>query len=288
MGHGNRRQIGPPLPRPRGKARSGPWCYSPEHHEIITMCDDPVVRRWDGATGEPIESPLRHPDRVLCMAFSPDGRTIPHRMRRTRWLGCGTRRIARQADRAALAASGLGVFRGVQPRRPGWLPHRVAGMGAEGWDAATGRPHRAEPSRHPSYVWTVAFSPDGRFLLTCDDAWRGGDQRRAATEDAAANWPPGSRPSPGWSWTSGARSARSTATPGKSGTVGWRSSAGRPHARPCHPPPRSCSMATSRRGGAMPSPSGVSGTGPRPPATRGRPATGPSTPRGGQTRPGPA
>ena len=175
------------------------------------------------------------------MAFSPDGRTI--------LTGCADK-MARLWD----AATGRQI--GPPLPHPGWVysvafspDGQMILTGCRDKRAPLGRCHR--PTHRPDHGASElcldgGVSPDGRFLLTCDDAWRLWGARRAAARGLRRDWPPGSRPSPGWSWTSGARSARSTATPGKSAAVGCAARRAA-LARPCHPPR---SHAPWRRAGA--------------------------------------
>ena len=74
----------------------------------------------------------------------------------------------------------------------------------------------------------MAFSPDGRTLLASMIALRRGcGTHRCTCRTTCHGWPPGSRPPPGWSLTSGARSACSTAPPGWGVASGWSSLAAR-------------------------------------------------------------
>ena len=68
---------------PSGKAIGNPIAcgssygaiYSPDGRTVLTR-EDQSVRLLDAQTLNPVGEPMRHDDRVWCMAFSPDGRTI--------------------------------------------------------------------------------------------------------------------------------------------------------------------------------------------------------------------
>jgi eukaryotic-like serine/threonine-protein kinase len=93
-----------------------------------------VVERWDAATGRALGPPLVPPGPVESAAISPDGRLILG--------GC------------ALVDRGGGVVGGI----------------AQLWDATTGEPV-GRGLMHSDAVKSVAFSPDGKTVLTgCDDA----------------------------------------------------------------------------------------------------------------------
>jgi eukaryotic-like serine/threonine-protein kinase len=92
------------------------------------------ARRWHPATGKPLGPPLLHPGPVESVAVSPDGKAII--------TGC-----------SVVNEHGA-----------------VVGGEARLWNAATGEP-MGRPLMHADAVKSVAFSPDGRTLLTgCDDA----------------------------------------------------------------------------------------------------------------------
>ena len=54
----------------------GTGVFSPDGFRVVTASDDKSAQVWDVATGEPLGSPLRHPDKVHSAAFSPDGARI--------------------------------------------------------------------------------------------------------------------------------------------------------------------------------------------------------------------
>jgi WD40 repeat protein len=101
--------------------------------------DDPLrgtYRQLLADHGQSLEITLLHADPVHAVAFSPDGRTV--------LTGSGGEVMRRMSEEVI--------------KRKGWGEARL-------WDAATGQP-RGLPLHHEDYVWAVAFSPDGRTVLT--------------------------------------------------------------------------------------------------------------------------
>jgi WD40 repeat protein len=162
--------IGLPL-RPLGWVEA--TAFSPDGKTVVTGStgsQDHTARLWDVATGKAIGPPLQHAGRVLRVAFSPDGKTV---------LTCSEDHTARLWD----AATGKAI--GPPLQHAGWIqamafsPDGKAVVTASGedntarvWDVGSGRPSGLSlPHRDWGYegwaqIWAVAFSPDGKMVLT--------------------------------------------------------------------------------------------------------------------------
>jgi WD40 repeat protein len=103
--------------------------------------DRRAVRLWDVATLKPAVAPLEHPAPVHALAFGPDGKAL--------LTACGNN------------------------------PDSPLSQGGEArlWDAATGQPARSATDGsvlrlpHQGAVLAVAFSPDGKTVLTGSSDW---------------------------------------------------------------------------------------------------------------------
>src|SRR5262249_9833316 len=119
---------------------------------LVTAGDDGIAQVWDPATGRPLGPRLSHGDEVTAVAVHPAG-----------------------GMRASAAGGGprdVGPLRGVAVSPEGGLTATASSGGtARLWDARTGRPF-GRPLAHQASVFSVAFRPDGRALLTTSlDHW---------------------------------------------------------------------------------------------------------------------
>jgi len=122
--------LGPPL------VHDGPVtvvAFSPDSKLVLTGSIDKTARLWTVATGQPASRPLPHLGPVLAVAFRPDGKRI---------------------------CTG-GIALKTEPNR---LGPTVMGE-ARIWVMDTGLPD-GDVLSHPEPVRAVAFSPNGRIVLT--------------------------------------------------------------------------------------------------------------------------
>jgi len=152
--------------------------FSPDGKTALTISEDKTVRLWDVATAQPLGEPLQHEHPVWSAALAPDGQTLV--------TGSGSmdgkvgelRFWSTVADGTAPTWRPLGPALAQDARVQTVLfssvGNQFATLTAAGearlWELAPdsdrGSRYRSRPLREPGVVCCVAFSHDGRTILT--------------------------------------------------------------------------------------------------------------------------
>ncbi len=155
--------------------------FSPDGSQIATGSFDQSARLWDAATGQPRSVLRGHDQAIVGLDFRPDGKSIatsgddstvrywspagaPQRTDRT---GNHTYKVDFSSDGRWLVSAGRARS------AAGSALYQLTGLGGVAtpvrlWRVADGAPVAALP--HPTDVMGVTFSPDGRHVVTSDDA----------------------------------------------------------------------------------------------------------------------
>ncbi len=137
--------------------------FSPDGKRLASGGDDPVVRIWDAATGQPLKQCVGHWGKVLSVAFGQDESqlvTAAHDGTVRQWDARTGRQVEPPYDRHT-----------AEVHAAVWCPdgQRVASAGADRtvrlWWAG-GRHEQAVLSGHTGTVVALAFSRDGRRLVS--------------------------------------------------------------------------------------------------------------------------
>ena len=152
--------------------------FSPDGRRLASGSFDSTVRLWDVTTGRPVKTLAGHSQAVVGLDYSPDGKLL------ATGADDSTIRLWRASDGALLRVIGNGLHVDKVAFSPDgrWLAsgghargalgtfwHQLTGGGADGnsvriWRVADGALVAALP--HPDDVIYLAFSPDGRWLVT--------------------------------------------------------------------------------------------------------------------------
>jgi WD40 repeat protein/serine/threonine protein kinase len=135
--------------------------FSADNSILATGCYDGSVRLWDTSSGKALDFLVRHPDLVRAVAFSPDGKSIvtAGKDRKARMWS-----VAKQEQISSpLSHSGEVTALAIAPRGNRILT--VSKQNARLWSLP---PPEGIALGNPGQDWVrkIAFSPDGKILLT--------------------------------------------------------------------------------------------------------------------------
>ena len=155
--------LGEPVAPGNPDQHTGIWAvaYAPDGKRLATASVDGTVVQWDAETGRPVGLAYRgHHDEVHAVVYSPN----------SQWIASGSRngtvrlwQAVDHKDARSFTATRLPSSSSLSPRTAGvW--RRFPRMGRL-WDVPMG----ASPlllSGHTSYVYPVAYSPDGHWIAS--------------------------------------------------------------------------------------------------------------------------
>jgi WD40 repeat protein len=142
--------------------------FSPDGRTVALGTHGTTVRLWDLTTGKDLHQLPGHTPAAGALTFSPDGALLATSSSDgiRLWDVATGKQLRRQEGTLGKGGTGPLAFS---------HDGRVLASGSGGalhlWDVATGRDLRAYPG-HSSDVWSIAWSRDGRALLSAGEAIR--------------------------------------------------------------------------------------------------------------------
>jgi WD40 repeat protein len=171
-------QSGPPMALRGHRLNVWDIQFSPDGKRLASGSFDHMVKLWDVEDGKLVKTLVGHQEAVVGLDYSPDGKILAtgaddstaRFWRASDGAPLRTIENGRHVDKVAISPDGRWLATGGHARGTvGTLWHEVTGGGGDGeavrlWRVSDGAMVAGLP--HPDDVIYVAFSPDGRWLVT--------------------------------------------------------------------------------------------------------------------------